>query len=213
MTTILFQGDSITDAGRNLNCGCSNSIGQGYAVMVAGELGVKEAEKYRVINKGISGNRIVDLYARMKSDIWNESPDIISILVGVNDVIHEVQHKNGVDAKRFQRIYEMLIEDTINVLPDVKFILLEPFVIYGSLSAYCWNEIRDGVKERGDIVFNISKKYNTSFVPLRDKFEELCTAHTPEYWMSDGVHPTVAGHGVIKQEWLKVYYRDIDKMV
>ena len=205
MMTILFQGDSITDAGRNTLCGCSNSIGQGYAAMLAGELGVDTPGKYRFENRGISGNRIVDLYARMKADIWNLSPDVISILIGVNDVLHEVQYQNGVSAERFQRIYEMLIEDTKEVLPNVNFILIEPFVVLGSLSEYQWPKVRDGVKERGTIVYNISQKYKTEFVSLQDKFEKLCIEYPSDYWTSDGVHPTVAGHGVIKREWLRSF--------
>lgn len=203
MKTILFQGDSITDAGRNLLSGCSVSIGQGYAAMLAGELGTTAVGDYKFENRGVSGNRIVDLYARMKADIWNLSPDYISILIGVNDVLHEYLHKSGVDAACFQRIYEMLIEDTLRVLPEAKFILMEPFVTSGSLTECNWLQIRDEVKNRGEIVYDLSKKYNTAFVPLQSVFDKACEMISPEYWISDGVHPTVAGHGLIKREWLK----------
>lgn len=203
MKRILFQGDSITDAGRNLMCGCSQSMGQGYAAMLAGELGESAAGEYWFENRGISGNRIVDLYARMKADIWNLSPDYISILIGVNDVLHEYLHQSGVDAECFQRIYEMLIEDTLRVLPDAKFILMEPFVSRGSLTECNWSQIRDDVKRRGEIVYDISRKYNTVFVPLHGEIDKACVTTSPEYWISDGVHPTVAGHGLIKREWQK----------
>lgn len=205
MKKILFQGDSITDAGRDETRGSLSSIGQGYAVMVAGELGAEEPGKYSFENRGISGNRIVDLYARIKSDIWNIQPDIISLLIGVNDVLHEANDKNGVDAIRFEKIYSMLIEDTYKELPDVKFILMEPFVFCGTLTKDNWEYIEKEVAERGKIVRTIAKKYNADFVPLQEKFNEACKLCPPEYWVGDGVHPTVAGHGIIKREWMKVF--------
>ena len=95
MQTILFQGDSITDAGRSRENDYSR--GFGYSTIVAGKIGRKYAGKYELKNKGISGNRVVDVYARIKSDIINLKPDYMSILIGVNDVWHEVRHQNGVE--------------------------------------------------------------------------------------------------------------------
>ena len=102
---ILFQGDSITDVGRNTNNGSLNSIGQGYPCLIASRLGADEPETYEFVNRGISGNRIVDVYARIKADCWNLAPDLLSILIGVNDVWPEFGGKNGVDAKRFYNVY------------------------------------------------------------------------------------------------------------
>ena len=107
MKRILFFGDSVTDCGR-----AHNSLvdaGKGYAAFVKSELTYKYPTKYEFINKGISGNRIVDLYARKKVDLINLSPDYISILIGVNDVAHELYHKNGVNAKRYEDVYSMLV--------------------------------------------------------------------------------------------------------
>lgn len=205
MKTILFQGDSITDAGREETRGSLSSIGQGYVAMVAGELGSEKPGEYTFENRGISGNRIVDLYARIKSDIWNIQPDIISLLIGVNDVLHEANDKNGVDAIRFEKIYSMLIEDTYRELPDVKFILMEPFAFRGTLTQNHWEYIEKEVKERGKIVCKIAKKYNADFIPLQEKFDEACKLYSSEYWVGDGVHPTVAGHGIIKREWIKEF--------
>lgn len=205
MVKILFQGDSITDCGRNTGRGSLCEIGQGYAVMVAGELSVREPGKYVFENTGISGDRIVDVYARIKKDIWNLNPDILSILIGVNDVWHEIESQNGVDAVRFEKVYSMLIEDTLNVLPDVKFILMEPFVVCCANTEEHWETLKKEVTVRGDIVKKLSEKYTTKFVPLQERFNELCKVCKPEYWIGDGVHPTVAGHGIIKQEWIKAF--------
>ena len=99
---ILFQGDSITDCGRDRNQ--FYHMGRGYASMVTGVLGLDHPGEYEFINRGISGNRIVDLYARIKSDFINLQPDYASILIGVNETWHEVSHQNGVDTEKFEKI-------------------------------------------------------------------------------------------------------------
>ncbi|MBR4942505.1 MAG: hypothetical protein IKZ28_00600, partial [Clostridia bacterium] len=111
---ILFYGDSITDAGRNREeWGTEASFGCGYVKYAYPELQKLGCE---VINRGISGNRVVDLYARIKVDCWNFKPDLISILIGVNDVWHELYGENGVEIDRFEKVYRMLIEDTLKKL-------------------------------------------------------------------------------------------------
>ena len=116
---ILFQGDSITDAGRDYNN--DGALGRGYALLVEAALGYAEPGEHTFINKGISGNRIVDVYARMKRDILNYKPDVMSILIGVNDVWHELSDSpNGVDADKFFKIYSMLIEEVKEALvPEI----------------------------------------------------------------------------------------------
>ena len=116
---ILFQGDSITDVGRNTNSGSLLSIGQGYPCLIASRLGADEPGKYEFVNRGISGNRIVDVYARIKADCWNLEPDLLSVLIGVNDVWHEFAVQNGVDADRFYAVYKMLVCDTKERLPGI----------------------------------------------------------------------------------------------
>ena len=106
MKTILFQGDSITDAGRARDN--DSNVGIGYPVLVKGTLGFEHPGEYTFLNRGISGNRVVDVYARIKSDIINLKPDVMSILIGVNDVWHEFSRKNGVDAEKFEKVYSML---------------------------------------------------------------------------------------------------------
>ena len=103
---ILFQGDSITDAGRSRENDVE--IGVGYPLLVKASLGFESHGKYEFFNRGISGNRIVDVYARIKSDIINIKPDVMSLLIGVNDVWHEFAVENGVDAEKFYKIYDML---------------------------------------------------------------------------------------------------------
>ena len=104
---ILFQGDSITDSGRKNDWG--HNMGFGYATMVGGTLGAAEPTSYEFINKGVSGNRIVDLYARIKKDIINLKPDYMSILVGVNDVAVGLKRGTGFDVHGYMEQYDTLL--------------------------------------------------------------------------------------------------------
>ena len=203
MKTILFQGDSITDAGRR---GTDDvHLGLGYATLVKAELTFNYPGQYIVQNRGINGNRIVDLYARMKTDILNLKPDVMSILIGVNDVWHEFMEKNGVDADKYFKIYSLLIEEIKEALPDIKIMILEPFALQGSANEGCWEEFRDEVAKRAEKAKEIAEKHNLTFVPLQEKFNEVAEATTNDCWLYDGVHPQAAGHELIKREWIKAF--------
>ena len=202
MKTILFQGDSITDAGRNRDL--NFDLGKGYPNLVSAYLGFENPGKYKFINRGISGNRIVDLYARMKIDLINLKPDIMSILIGVNDVWHEVAHENGVAPDKFKKIYSMLIEEVKEALPDIKIMLLEPFFLEGSATAENMDRFGE-VRKMAQATREIAEKYNLVSIPLQDKFDEAVKLAPPAYWLGDGVHPTSKGHELIKREWLKAF--------
>jgi len=207
---ILMYGDSITDMGRDRNLDANAfGYGVGYTQYIAGELLSKNPEKYCIINRGIGGNRIVDLYARIKSDVWNHQPDVLSILIGINDLWHEIVHKNGVGVKRFERIYRMLIEDTIERLPNIKIMLCEPFVLEGTATTgENYSEFLK-IREYAAVVKKLSQEFNLPFVALQDKFNERATKYDAKYYLYDGVHPDAAGARLIADEWLKVFNSDI----
>jgi lysophospholipase L1-like esterase len=209
MKKILLYGDSITDAGwdRNAPLGALSRYGYGYANAIAGELLVNDGD-VQVINNGISGNRIVDLYARIKVDVWNHEPDVLSILIGVNDVWHEIFAKNGVEIDRFERIYRMLIDDTLKVLPNVKIILMEPFVLKGTATEENYEQFLK-VREYAKVVKKIAQDYGFAFLPLQDKFDKGEKEISAEHYLSDGVHPSIAGARLIANEWLKLYNEKI----
>ena len=200
---ILFQGDSITDAGRVRED--ETNVGRGYPILVKAKLGLENPGKYEFINKGISGNRVVDLYARIKSDIINLKPDVMSILIGVNDVWHEISRENGVDADKFYKIYDMLIEEVKTALPDIKIMIMEPFVLNASATQGNWEEFNAEVKKRAQMAKKIAEKYNLPFIELQKGFDELTKKEEPSYWLKDGVHPTEMGHEYIKNQWLEAF--------
>lgn len=209
---ILFQGDSITDCGRNRND--YYGMGNGYANLVKAALGMDRPGEYEFVNRGISGNRIVDLYARIKQDFINLTPDYASIYIGVNDTWHEIAHSNGVDTDKFERIYTMLIDEIKAACPAIRLMIIAPYVLEGT--ATCNTEeipdrlerFRKDVAEKAAVAGKIAEKYGLPLVELQPAFDEACKKAPAEYWAADGVHPTASGHEIIKRLWLEAF----DKM-
>lgn len=208
--TIVFQGDSITDCDRNRED--SRSMGTGYPLLVKSQLGLDCPEQFECWNTGVSGNRIVDLYARAKKDTINLKPDCLSILVGVNDVWHELEEQNGVDAEEYEKVYCMLIEKVQKSLPDIKIIILEPFCLRASATDNTpqnpnkWDIFHTEVAKRAEKAKLVAQRYGLCFVPLQQLFDQAAkTTSSAAYWLFDGVHPTEAGHELIKREWLKAF--------
>lgn len=222
MKTILFQGDSITDCSRIREektdfitklcnkLGRKTLLGNGYPALVAAELGARDKD-LQFINRGVSGDRIPDVYARIVKDIIKIKPDYMSLLVGVNDVWQEFDRNNGTGASRFEKVYEILIQELQEELPDMKIIILEPFVLEGSATRNRENQpnryelFRRAIIELAAIEKRLAEKYNLCFVPLQSVFDEAAEKAAPEALLSDGVHPTEKGHVLIKNEWLKAY--------
>ena len=207
MQKILFVGDSITDEGRTRSglAHFDSNVGKGYVLFVNAELGKRFPGQYTVLNRGIDGNRSIDLYARIKSDIINLRPDVLSILIGVNDVWHELKEQNGVSASKYYNIYSMLIEEVKETLPDIQIVILESFVLEGRETIEQWEDFRDGVHQIAQKAKAIAEKYDLPFITLQDKFDKALELAPAEYWLRDGVHPTAAGHMVIKEAWMECF--------
>lgn len=209
MKTVLFQGDSITDCFRSGED--FDLVGCGYPLLVKAKLGFERPSEYNFQNRGICGDRIVDLYARIKHDIINLKPDYMSILIGVNDVWHELNYNNGVDAEKFEKIYCMLIEEIKEALPEIKIMILEPFVLKGRGTKDTddmpnkWEIFRSEVEMRAKKAESVAQKYNLKFIPLQKKFDDVAKLAPEAYWLDDGVHPTAMGHELISREWLKAF--------
>ena len=200
--TILFQGDSITDTGRDLASHGPNDprgLGKGYASMLAGRLlDTFEERQLRIFNRGISGNKVTDLYSRWQRDGLDLNPDVISILIGVNDTWHGKTGGIGVPVDRYENVYRALLADTRNSLPDIQLVLCEPFVLLCGAVTEDW---LDEMAERREIVRKLARDYGATFVPFQSALDAKLSEAAPEHWLDDGVHPTMAGHAVLADCW------------
>ncbi len=224
MKTILFQGDSITDCGRLREpqgnwiekaysatknfLNRATVLGPGYPSLVAKELG---DENYTFVNRGVGGDRVLDVYARIVRDIIKVKPDVMSLLVGVNDVWHDFDWNNGTGIKRFEKMFDLLFEDLTQELPDTKFIILGAFVLEGSASANRPDQpdryrlFREGVAQVAAVEKAGADKYGIKFIDLGKILDEEAEKYTAGALTGDGVHPTEKGHEIIKREWLKAF--------
>ncbi len=203
MKRILFQGDSITDMERSRENDGNRGIG--YPTLVTALLGAQRPNEFEFVNRGISGNRVIDLLARVKSDTIHLKPDYMSILIGINDVWHEFMNENGVDSEKYEMYYNIMIDQIKEALPDIRIMILEPFVLKASATEERWEEFRSETEKRAEAAKRVAQKHNLVFVPLMKIFDDAQNLAPAEYWLYDGVHPTAMGHELIKCEWLKAF--------
>jgi len=201
-TVVLFQGDSITDAGRNRASADANSagaLGSGYPLLVASAvLAARPGGALRFYNRGISGNKVPDLQQRWTTDTIDLKPDVLSILIGVNDFWHKLDHGYNGTVQDYEQQYNALLDATREALPHVHLIVLEPFVLRtGAVDARWFPEF----DQRRAAAARVAAQARATFVPLQTVFNQQTRATPPEYWASDGVHPTPAGHAVIAEQW------------
>ena len=209
---IVFFGDSITDMGRrreydNLS-DTAFSYGVGHPLFVAGELH-QNPDRYEVINRGIAGNEIVNLYARACEDVWNHGPDVLSVLIGINDLWHQISLNAGVDLERYVKVYKMLLEDTKKRFPNIKIILCEPFMLMGCGTEKYYDHFTK-IAEYAAAVKQIAEEYGAYFLPLQSVFTQATARARQDTYLYDGIHPTAAGAKLIADEWLKLFKEKID---
>jgi len=131
---------------------------------------------------------------------------MLSILIGVNDVWHEIDYQNGVEAPRYEKIFNMLLDETQEKLPDIKLMILEPFVLKGTATTERWDIFSTEVPLRAAAAKRVAAAHHAVFIPLQKKFDEACAnGIASSEWLIDGVHPTAAGHALIAREWLTAF--------
>ncbi|MGO4529869.1 SGNH/GDSL hydrolase family protein [Paenibacillus sp. 2TAF8] len=204
-STILFQGDSITDGGRSRDEDLNHVLGHGYAYLISSRLGLELASKQKTFyNRGISGNRASDLYARWNEDSYSLKPDLISILIGVNDAWRYMNEEPRGYTDRFARAYRHLLEETREVIPDTGLILMEPFILKTGATLEKWEGWEKLMAEYQQQVREMAEQFGAVWVPLQQTFNEALEQADASYWLWDGVHPTAAGHELIARQWLSV---------
>jgi len=202
---ILFQGDSITDAGRNKgiegNANDSAALGRGYVYLIAAQLLADQpGDGLKIYNRGISGNKVFQLADRWDKDCLGLKPDVLSILIGVNDIWHALNGKYDGTVKKYADDYRALLTRTRRELPNLKLVICEPFVLRCGAVDDKWFPEFDRYRATAK---KMSKEFNTLFVPFQSMFDKASKQAPSAHWAADGVHPTMAGASLMAQTWLK----------
>jgi lysophospholipase L1-like esterase len=196
--TVLFQGDSITDAGRSRDNPAE--LGRGYANLIAAWFGMLHPElQVRFLNRGISGNRAVDLQARWQADCLDLKPDWVSIMIGINDTWRRYDRNDPTSAADYTAAYREILTRTRDQA-QARLVLLEPFVLPHPADRRAWREDLD---PKIAAVRELAREFGAIYIPLDGLLAAATTRREPAFWAADGVHPTQVGHAFIARAWLQ----------
>lgn len=201
---VLFQGDSITDWGRDKTkngVNQSGALGGGYPLIITAELLQRYAGlNLQVYNRGISGHKVYQLADRWDADCLALKPTVLSILVGVNDYWHTLTGGYKGTLQTYRDDYRQLLDRTVKALPGVRLVIMEPYAVKGVKAVDdSWFPAFDGYRQAAA---EVAHAFGARFVPLQDIFNKAERKAPGSYWTIDGVHPSVAGEGLIAQAWL-----------
>lgn len=189
---ILFQGDSITDGNRGRTADPNHILGHGYVFIIAARQGAAfPGAKLDFMNRGVSGNTVLDLEKRWQKDMLDLKPDVLSILIGVND------NGKNVPLDQYEQVYDRLLTDARAANPKLKLVLGEPFVKHAG-------KISEGILKRQEIVARLAQKHGAALVHYQRVFDEAVKRAPADYWIWDSVHPTYRGHQLMADEWERV---------
>lgn len=206
---ILFQGDSITDAGRARED--FYSLGYGYPLLVSAALTADSPGEYEYVNRGIGGNLLADLYERRQADILELQPDYLSLFIGTNDAWAELDQGRPIVTDAFEQMYADLLEEIFAACPKVKVMLISPYIMEGLFSRNTeeqpdrLHQFRVHIASRIEAVRKLAQKYHLPFVDMQAVFDAACERADASCWTGDGAHPTPGGHELIKRAWLQAF--------
>lgn len=199
---LVFQGDSITDMkwGRNEK-DRNHYLGHSYVYLIAARLGVDLPEaELDIYNRGISGHRVEDLKNRWQKDAIDMRPDLLSILIGVNDV-----SRGATPLEQWEIDYRGILAQSRDANEALRLVLLDPFVLAsGRLKDEAqWREWRGKIDAMRTIVARLAGEFDAVHIKTQDIFDAAAEKVSPEHWLWDGVHPLPQGHELIARNWLQ----------
>lgn len=202
--TVLFQGDSITDGNRTRNQDWNHVMGHGFAYLIASRLWCDYPRKgFHFYNRGISGNKVTDLAQRWQQDTVVLKPNLLSILIGINDLAAWMNNHERYTAEQYEKEYRSLLLQTKERLPGSTLVICEPFILPVGRIKERWQEYADEIKKRQQIAASLSKDFNAIFIPFQQVFNKALAKAPAEYWIWDGIHPMPAGHELMARAWIK----------
>jgi acyl-CoA thioesterase I len=198
--TVLFQGDSITDAGRSREN--DRELGVGYPALIAAWFSALYPQRQvRFLNRGISGNRAGDLRSRWQQDCLDLKPTWLSILIGINDTWRRFDGNDPTSVEIYEENFHAILASTRAKMPDTRLVICEPFLLPIPADRIAW---RVDLDPKIAAARRLACEFNAIYIPLDGIFAAASAAKgSPAFWAEDGVHPTPAGHALIAQTWLK----------
>jgi lysophospholipase L1-like esterase len=180
-------------------------LGHGYAYLIAADLLYRLPSKdFHFFNRGISGNTIKDLSQRWKTDTIALKPDLLSILIGVNDTTQAVFGNKNYTIAGFENDYRALLKETKKQLPGVELVICEPFILPVEKVKERWDDFQWEILGRQKACKKLAAEFSAVFIPLQDHFNTAVEKYPPPaYWLWDGIHPMPNGHELIAREWEK----------
>lgn len=203
---ILFQGDSITDGGRDRND--ARKIGWGYALYASRYIQERHPDmEFDFLNFGISGNTTADLVGRWTTDCIEHSPDVVSIMIGVNDTWHHAGDRSWIPNDVFEANYRTLLERIKNET-NAKIIMIEQFLLPSEDKEY----FREDINPKIMITRKLAREYADVYVPMDGLFAAACIDHTSLWWSEDAVHPNNNGCELMARYYADAFDKVLEKM-
>jgi lysophospholipase L1-like esterase len=201
----LFQGDSITDGNRGRNDDPNHILGHGYCFTISSRIGADFSQYgFQFINRGVSGNTVSYVEKRWQTDTLDLKPDVLSLLVGINDVNALIEgRKDALDANAFDVIYRQLLTSCRQQNPGIIIVLGLPFFFASGWRKEQFEKWYPLTLERAERVKRVAADFDAVLVDYPKVFEEAQQRAKIDYWIWDGVHPTAFGHELMAREWLK----------
>lgn len=193
-STILFLGDCITGADRDVNN--PDDLGHGYVARIHDA--IKHC-RINIVNRGTNENKTINLLEQYDETVKKVKPDVVSIYIGMNDVWHHYSRGIETTNEEFEHNFQTLLEKIKNDL-NIPIIIIEPFIIditpeLTMMRGELWQKI--------DIIRRLARKYASEYITLDGSFASACIKHEPTFYSIDGVHPTDEGHKFIARRWLR----------
>jgi lysophospholipase L1-like esterase len=196
-STVLFQGDSITDCGRRDDP--DGGLGYGYARLAAEA--VRAAHPHAAptfLNRGVSGDRVADLRARWDEDAMGLEPDLVSVLIGVNDTWRRYEDGEATSAAAYEADYRHVLARVRDEL-GARIVLVEPFVVPVTAEQWAWREDLD---PRIHVVRRLAEEFDAALLSADGLLNQAARAvGSAGLVAGDGVHPTPLGHRVLAEAW------------